>query len=179
MLDSGIKKKVEFPEEVEFSLTGSVLEVSGPNGKLSREFDLKGLKLKSEEGILIVESGSSRRKRRASVGTVISHINNMIQGVTEGFSSELKVVYSHFPISVNVEGDKVKIENFIGEEEPRVAKILGETEVKLDGDKIAVSGPDKEDVGQTAANIEQAAQVGGRDSRVFQDGVYIVRRPGK
>ncbi len=60
---------------------------------------------------------------------------------------------------------------------PRVAEIVGDTEVKINGEEIEVTGPDKEAVGQTSANIEQATHSGNRDPRVFQDGVYIVERP--
>jgi len=75
---------------------------------------------------------------------------------------------------VNVEGNKVKIENFIGEEKPRAAEIVGDAEVEINGEEMEVKGPSKEDVGQTAANIEQATKAKNRDPRTFQDGVYIV-----
>lgn len=177
MMDEGIKKTVEVPEGVDFSLDGSTLKVSGPNGELSRVFNLRGVRLDEDEKGVTIETDSSRRKRRASVGTVVSHIRNMVKGVTEGFSSELKVVYSHFPISVSEDGNRVKIENFLGEEKPRFADIVGDSKVSVRGDEIEVVGPNKEDVGQTAANIEQTAQVKNRDPRVFQDGIYIVKRP--
>lgn len=178
MADPGIKETVEIPEEADVGLENDVFKVSGPEGELSREFDLRGVELVREGNKVIVSSDSSRKKRRSAVGTVISRINNMFEGVVNPFSSELKVVYSHFPISVSVEGDKVKIENFIGEETPRVAEIVGKnTKVDVKGEDIELSGPDKEAVGQTAANIEQATQAKGRDPRVFQDGIYIVEGP--
>lgn len=177
MADPGIKETVEIPEEADVSLENDVFKVSGPEGELSREFDLRGVELVREGNKVIVSSNSSRKKRRSAVGTVISRIKNMFEGVVNPFSSKLKVVYSHFPISVSVEGDKVKIENFIGEEKPRAAEIVGDTEVNVKGEDIELRGPDKEAVGQTAANIEQATQAKGRDPRVFQDGIYIVERP--
>lgn len=177
MMDSGIKERVKISEDVDFEIEEGNLEVRGPNGELSRLFDLELVELDEDDGDILVVSGTSRKEACASVGTVVSHINNMIEGVTDGFSSKLKVVYSHFPIKVNVDNNKVKIENFIGEEKPRVAEIVGDTEVKINGEEIEVTGPDKEDVGQTSANIEQATHSGNRDPRVFQDGVYIVERP--
>lgn len=177
MADQGIRKTVEIPEEADFSLEGDAIKVSGPNGELSRTFDLRGVRLEKNEDSVIIEAKSSRRKRRAAVGTAVSHIENMIKGVTEGFSSKLKVVYSHFPISVSVDANKVKVENFIGEEKPRIAEIVGDTEVEVKGEEIVAKGPDKEDVGQTAANIEQSTQAKSRDPRVFQDGIYIVEGP--
>lgn len=177
MLKKGLKRTIDPSKEVEVSIEGRIITVSGPKGKLSREFDLKGLRIKKEQNKVVVKSDTSRKKMRAAVGTTISHIKNMFKGVTEGFTSELKVVYSHFPINVSIQDDKVRIENFIGEEKPRYANIVGETEVEIKGEEIEVKGTNKEDVGQTAANIEQTAQVRGRDPRVFQDGIYIVKRP--
>ncbi|KXB05839.1 50S ribosomal protein L6, partial [candidate division MSBL1 archaeon SCGC-AAA382A20] len=145
--------------------------------KLSREFDILGILIEENKDEIIVKSDSSKKRSRASVGTVVSHIKNMIEGVTEGFTSRLKIVYSHFPITVNVASGKVKIENFIGEEEPRYAEIVGGTEVEIKDDEIELTGFDKEEVGQTAANIEQSARVRDRDLRVFQDGIYIIERP--
>ncbi len=177
MLKKGIKKSVEIPEDVEANVKDRVVEISGPNGELSREFDIFGISISLDIDQIVVESESSKKKQQAAVGTVISHINNMIEGVTEGFSSKLKVFYSHFPITVNVSGDRVMVENFIGEEQPRFAEIVGDTEVSVDGEEITVEGIDKEEVGQTAANIEEATKATGRDPRVFQDGIYIVERP--
>jgi large subunit ribosomal protein L6 len=98
----------------------------------------------------------------------------MIKGVVEGFECKLKIVYAHFPIQVKVEGDKVLIINFLGEKKPRKAQIVGkETKVKVTSDEIIITGIDKEAVGQTAANIEQATRIKGYDPRVFQDGIYI------
>jgi large subunit ribosomal protein L6 len=64
----------------------------------------------------------------------------------------------------------------LGEKYPRVAKIVGRTQVRVDGDEILVSGISKEEVGQTAINIERATAVRYRDRRVFQDGCYLVEK---
>ena len=176
MMKQGVKEKVEITSEVEASVKDRTIEINGPNADLSRTFDILGISIREEEGDIIVESESSRKKQAAAVGTVVSHIQNMIKGVTDGFTSRLKVVYSHFPINVSVDGGRVKIENFIGEEEPRIANIVGSAEVEIQGEEIVVSGADKEEVGQTAANIEQTARAGDRDPRVFQDGIYVVEK---
>jgi large subunit ribosomal protein L6 len=82
-------------------------------------------------------------------------------------------------MQVNVEGDEVVIENFLGERAPRRAPIHGDTEVSVDGEEITLAGPNIEDVGQTAADIEQLTRVSGKDTRVFQDGVYITSKPNR
>jgi large subunit ribosomal protein L6 len=88
----------------------------------------------------------------------------------------MKIVYAHFPMTVKADGSKVTIENFLGERHPRTAKILGDTQVQIKGDEVIVSGINKEEVGQTMANIEQATKIKGRDPRVFQDGIYLVEK---
>jgi len=100
----------------------------------------------------------------------------MMSGVAYGFQYKLKLVYSHFPIQVKVEGRTISIDNFLGERKPRSARIMGESSVVVQGDELVVTGIDKEEVGQTAANIEQATRIKGRDPRVFQDGIYLVEK---
>jgi large subunit ribosomal protein L6 len=100
----------------------------------------------------------------------------MFTGVTKGYTYKLKVVSAHFPISIKVKGNEVFIENFYGEKSPRVAKIVGSCKVSVVGDDVIVQGVSKEDVGQTAANIESATTVRRKDQRVFLDGVYVYER---
>jgi large subunit ribosomal protein L6 len=79
-------------------------------------------------------------------------------------------------MTVKLAGGKVVIENFLGERYPRTAKVVGSAQVKIQGDEVTVSGVNKEDVGQTMANIEQATKIKGKDPRVFQDGIYLVAK---
>ena len=100
----------------------------------------------------------------------------MITGVTKGFTYKMKIVYSHFPITVKIENRAVLVENFTGERRARKAKILSDVDVKLDGDDIIVQGASLEDVSQTAANIETMTRVTNKDPRVFLDGIFVYER---
>ena len=117
-----------------------------------------------------------RKFHKAYIGTIASHIKNMIKGVTEGFRKEMIIVFAHFPIKVEVDEEKrvVVISNFLGERKPRFAKIVGNTKVRVEGDRIYIEGISKEDVGQTAANIRQATKIKRKDPRVFMDGIYVL-----
>ena len=84
----------------------------------------------------------------------------------------MKIVYSHFPITVKVEGKKILIENFQGERASRVSMIRGNTKVDVKGDDVIITGPVLTDVSQTAANIQLKSKVKNKDHRVFLDGVY-------
>jgi len=171
-----MREEIEIPEGVRINLSGGGVEVSGERGTLRREFNFPAIKMELDGSRLIISTDSHRRRDKAALGTVRAHIRNMIRGVREGFTYRLKVVYSHFPITVKVDGKKVLIHNFLGERSPRVAEILGDAKVEVGGDEIVVSGINKEDVAQTALRIEQATAVRGRDRRVFQDGCYIYER---
>jgi large subunit ribosomal protein L6 len=171
-----IARTIEIPEGVSVSLSQDLCTVKGPKGTVERRFWYPGIKIEVRDGEILVDAESTRKEQKAMVGTFTSHINNLIIGVTAGFECKLKIVYAHFPMQVKVEGKTVIIGNFLGEKKPRVAKILGETAVKISGNEVVISGINKEDVGQTAANIEQKTKIKRFDPRTFQDGIYIVQR---
>lgn len=173
---------VEIPENVNLEITGDsisgyTVKVSGPKGENSRLLKFRGVYIEKVDGKVRVYTDEKKSKVKAMVGTFASHINNLIRGVTEGFEYRLRILYSHFPMKVRVEGNEVIIENFLGEKHPRRAKIFGRAQVKVQGNEIVVTGVDKEECGQTAANIEQATKKKNLDVRVFQDGIYIVEKP--
>ena len=129
--------------------------------------------------VVVVESDEDDAKTMSTIGTFESHVRNMFHGVSEGWEYEMEVFYSHFPMQVDVEGDEVVIENFLGERAPRRTEIRGDTEVDISEETITLNGPDIEAVGQTAADIEQLTRVTDKDVRVFQDGVYITQKPSR
>lgn len=178
-VDAWVREEIEIPEGVSIEISGNLVKVKGSKGELERVFDYPGVKIFEEDGKVVIYKEFPRRKDIAIARTYKAHINNMIKGVTEGFQYKLKAVYSHFPMTIKVQGDMVVIENFLGENAPRKARILPGVTVKVQGQEITVEGIDKEAVGQTAANIEQATKVRYRDRRVFQDGIYIVDKGGK
>ncbi len=178
-VDAWISEEVEIPEGVEVTVEGNTVKVKGPKGELQRELKYPGVKILLEDGKVAVFKEFPRKKDIAIARTFKAHIANMIKGVTEGFTYKLKVLYSHFPMTVKVQGNEVVIENFLGEKNPRRARILPGVTVKVMGQEIIVEGIDREAVGQTAANIEQATRITKWDRRVFQDGIYIVEKAGK
>jgi large subunit ribosomal protein L6 len=99
-----------------------------------------------------------------------------MDGVVNGFEYKMKVVYSHFPMQLKVEGDKLLINNFLGEKRARVSRIIGETNVKTSSDEVTITGINREDVGQTASNMEQITRIKAFDPRVFQDGLYLIEK---
>ena len=173
------EEKITMPSGVKVSLQEHVLTISSKDAKLSRRLWHPRVNVTAAGNEVTVSSELPSRREKALVGTFASHIKNMITGVTQGFRCEMKMVYSHFPIKLVVREQEFVIENFLGEKFPRRAKIMGEAKVEVKGDQVIVTGRDIENVGQTAANIERATKIKNFDPRVFQDGIYIVLKPGE
>ena len=171
-----ISKIIQVPDGVEVNIEGRKVTVKGKKGTLARDFSYVPTSIEANGKTIRVWAEWPRKKEASLVGTIHSHIQNMITGVEKGFSYKLKIVFSHFPISVKVQGKTVMIENFTGERRARRVKILGDVQVKVQGDDIIVQGLNLEDVSQTAANIEQATKVKKKDPRVFLDGIYVFER---
>ena len=172
-----VRLDVEVPEGVEVEVEGLKVKVRGPKGELERDFShAKGVLIRRENGMIVIESFFANARKRALVGTIAAHIRNMIRGVRGGFRYKLKIIYSHFPMKVEVRDDKVVISNFLGEKAPRVARIMPGVSVRVEGQDVIVEGVDLEAVAQTAANIELATKVKDKDRRKFMDGIYIYER---
>ncbi len=171
-----INLKVNVPENVQVKYENGILEVTGPKGKLTREFIDDRVKMEVENKTITIKCELPKKKDAALAGTWQAHVKNMIRGVTQGFTYKLKIVYAHFPMKVSVKGNEVIIENFMGEKSPRKTYIKGDVKVEVKGDTVTVTGINIEDVGQTAANIERATRIKDYDPRVFQDGIYIVSK---
>jgi len=171
-----ISKTIQVPDDVDVSLAGKKVTVKGDKGTLTRDFSYVPISIDANGKTIRVWAEWPRKKEAALVGTIYSHIQNMINGASKGFSYKLKIVFSHFPISVKVQGKTVLIENFTGERRARKVKMLGDVQVKVQSEDIIVQGLNLEDVSQTAANIEQATKVKKKDPRVFLDGIYVFER---
>lgn len=171
-----ISKTIQVPDEVEVTVEGRKVIVKGAKGTLTRDFSFAPISIELKEKMIRVWAEWPRKKETALVGTIYSHIQNMITGASKGFTYKLKIVFSHFPISVKVKDKAILIENFTGERNPRKAKLIGNAQVKIQSEDIIVQGINLEEVSQTAANIEQATKVKRKDPRVFLDGLYVYER---
>ena len=117
------------PDDVTIEVKARKVRVKGPRGTLQKEFKHLHVDLyvsTDEEGKakLVVDCHMGVKKKLACIRTLLSHINNMIVGVTRGYQYKMRLVYAHFPINVNIEdnGKRVEIRNFLGEK--RVRKVM-------------------------------------------------------
>ena len=167
---------VEMPEGVTATLQGRTLAIRGKLGEAKKHFDKVNVNIAVEGNRVLFTPFSAKRKDNVIINTVTSIVNNMVTGVTKGYTYKVKVVYAHFPITVKTKGKQVLVENFVGERSPRVSEIVGDSKVTIEGDDVIVKGVSLEDVGQTAANIELATKIKRKDQRIFLDGLYIYHR---
>lgn len=176
-----MERIIEIPNGIEVEINNFKIKIKGPKGSLEKDFFCpifkKEIILKKENNKILLSTESKKRKIKAMMGTIESHIDNMLLGVREGYVAKLKVVYMHFPFTVKVSGNEVSINNFLGEKTPRKVRIGGNCKVEIQNDEIIVTGISKDEVGQTAAQIERATRIKQRDRRVFQDGLFIIKKP--
>jgi large subunit ribosomal protein L6 len=174
-----IYEKIEIPEGVQVEIARNQITVSGKEGKISKNVNLAKIELKKEGNKIVIGGKNMTKTEKKMIYTIISHLKNMIQGVEEKYTYEVKICFNHFPITLDIVGNEAKIKNFLGERIPRKAKILDDVEVEVKKDSIIVKSVDKEAAGQTAANFEAATRIKNRDRRVFQDGLFIINKCGK
>jgi len=164
--------EIQIPDGVKVNLKGSMLHVQGPLGHVYKNFKKIPVVIEVNDNKILLKQTGERKKHYAILNTAKSIIQTLCSGVIDGFTIKMKVVYSHFPITVKVEGKKILIENFQGERAPRISIIRGDTTVIAKGDDVIISGPVLTDVSQTAANVQQKSKVKNKDHRVFLDGIY-------
>ncbi len=169
-------RKLELPEGVTASVKGRELVMKGPNGSATKVFQRIPVDIDVQGGQLTIKPFTGKKKDVISANTVSSIVRGMVHGVTKGYEYKMKVVFAHFPVTVKIKDDNVLIENFMGERSPRLAKILTGCKVTAEGDDIIIKGASLEQIGQTAANIEQATKIKRKDQRIFLDGVYVYEK---
>ena len=180
-----LSKSIELPESVTCVLEDSNIRVKGKLGEIQRDFAHSNLVIEKDNTSIVLTVYYPRKTNKAVLGTVASHVQNMVDGVQKGFKYSLKIVYSHFPIKIseNRKNMHVKIENLYGGRKSLFAKIIGkDTKVEVAGEDVYVTGINKENVGQTSANIQEITRLRGKkrkSTKTFMDGIFITDRKGQ
>jgi len=175
---ANLERVVEIPLGVELSVSGDTIKLKKGSKELEKKFNVHKITLAASGSTLKISSENATRRESKMVGTIWAHVNNMIKGLEEEFVYKLEICNVHFPMNVKVEGTKVVIKSFLGERTQRISKILDSVKVEISGNEITVKSHDIEAAGQTAANLEKATRLTGRDRRIFQDGIFITSKPG-
>jgi len=179
LLGDLMEKQFEIPNDVQVEINNFKVKVTGPKGFLERDFYSplfrKDIAIKRIDNKISISTESKNKKVKAMIGAIRAHVLNMFSGVKEGFEMKLKIVYMHFPFTVKVTGNEISVTNFLGEKTPRKTRVVGNCKVEIKGDEIIVAGINKEEVGETALNLERVTRIKSRDRRVFQDGIFMLK----
>lgn len=144
------RKPIDVPEEVEIKIDKDNISVKGKLGELSQKFDNTSVKLSMEDSRLTVISVSNSNENRAKYGLYRSLINNMVIGVSSGFSKTLIIVGVGFRASKK--GNDLEI--LAGYSNPVIVNPLQGISFDVpDNTTIVVKGIDKQVVGEMAAKI--------------------------
>lgn len=170
-------KKVSLEEGITAEINNGELTLSKGGRAVKKKFSIKNIEIKTDGNSLDIVPSRARKEIHAIVNAVASEIKNMQTGLTNGYEYKMEIVYSHFPMNISVKGKIVEINNLSGGKNPKHAEIVGgDTKVDIKGKDVLVTGSDKEAVGQTCGNLEKATKIFGKDVRIFQDGIYIVKK---
>ncbi|HHJ06918.1 MAG TPA: 50S ribosomal protein L6 [Anaerolineae bacterium] len=146
------KIPVPLPKGVTVTVNKNDVTVKGPGGELSRTFS-PDISVKVEDAQIVVSRPSDQRHHKAMHGLVRALVNNMVVGVSKGFSRELEIVGVGY--RATMDGKNLVLN--VGYSHPIVFEPeLGLSfEVEKGGRKLAVKGIDKQVVGEYAARIRK------------------------
>jgi large subunit ribosomal protein L6 len=141
---------ITVPSGVDVTIDGATVSVKGPKGELSHQV-ASPIEVSLEEGTLTVTRPNDERESRSLHGLTRTLIDNMIVGVTNGYEKQLEVVGTGY--RVLAKGSD--LEFALGYSHPVPVKAPEGIAFKVEGNKVTVSGIDKQRVGETAANIRK------------------------
>ena len=177
-----MKKKfttqIEVPQDVTCILEGQTIICSKGQVSVSKKIGIPEVVFKVSDGKVVISCAKVNKKKVAAIKANVAHIYNLFKGLGESFDYTMEICNVHFPMTVKIDGNKLIINNFLGEKRSRVAEIVEGVKLDVKGNKITLSSSSLEKAGQTAANIEKATKVSKRDRRIFQDGIFITSKPG-
>jgi len=143
------KKPVEVPSGVDVKVDGQRVTVKGPKGELVLDVH-PDMSVEVDDGAVVVARPSEQQRHRALHGLTRSLLSNMVEGVTEGFQKTLEIVGVGYRADKRGKGITLNLgySHSIDYEAPE-----GITLETPDQTTIVVAGPDKQAVGQVAAEI--------------------------
>ncbi|MBC9033600.1 50S ribosomal protein L6 [Sphingomonas sp. JC676] len=170
------KKPVSIPSGVTATIDGGVLNVKGPKGALSLPLRSE-ISYTLEDGGISVQPANETKAARAFWGMQRTMVQNLITGVTEGFSKKLLITGVGY--RANSQGKVLKLQ--LGYSHDVNFDIPEGIEIKTpDQTTVEISGIDKQKVGQVAAEIRRWRKPEPYKGKgIKYDGEFIFRKEGK
>ena len=171
------KAPIPLPSGVDITLNDRHVTVKGPKGTLDREIP-GTITIRQDGAELLVERPDDERQTRAMHGLVRSLVNNMVVGVTDGFTKELEIIGVGY--RATAKGPDA-LDLALGFSHPVVVNAPSGVTFEVPApNRISVKGSDKELVGQVAADIRKLRKpepYKGKGVRYL--GEHVVRKAGK
>lgn len=171
-----IKKTIQIPAGYEIQCQEKAVLVRKGNEEIEVPFKIKEVKPRIEGNEFIVEKKAGNKTDKKLIHSLISHLNNAIKGMEEKYEYKLQICSVHFPMTSKIEKNKIIIKNFFGERKDRVLTIKPGVQIDIKNDIITVTSSNKNLAGHQASEIEALTRVTTRDRRVFQDGIWIIKK---
>ena len=167
---------IPIPQGVEIAIEPRLVTVKGPRGELRQEV-APGISVEMTDGKINVSRPSDSREHRALHGLTRSLVANMVTGVTEGFQKTLQLVGVGYRVQQS--GESIVLQ--VGFSHPVTVHPLPGTTLVVEGNnRILVQGPDKQSVGEIAAQIRRVRKPNvytGKGVRYAEEQVRL--KPGK
>lgn len=143
------KKPIPLPQGVKVNITGNVIEVQGPKGKLTTSIP-EGVTLEQADGTLVARRADD--SKAALHGLTRALVNNAVEGVTKGWTKELEIVGIGYRAELKGKGTVVFS---LGYSHPIEYPLPTGVEVAIDpkNTKLTLSGIDRQKIGQVAAEM--------------------------
>jgi len=167
---------IPVPKGVEVNIDGNNVKVKGPKGELARSLH-PDMQITRSDDILIIERPSDQKDHRSLHGLTRSLLNNMVVGVSEGCKKTLELVGVGY--RAQMEGQTVVLQ--VGYSHPvKIEPMPGVTLAVEGNNKIIITGVNKEDVGQQAADIRKKRKPNPYTGKgIKYEGERIRRKAGK
>ncbi|MEJ5997581.1 50S ribosomal protein L6 [Corynebacterium sp. H130] len=145
------KNPIAIPSGVETKINGQNVEVKGPKGTLSVDVPAP-ITVAVEDGQIVVSRPDDNRKNRALHGLSRSLVNNLVEGVTKGYTIKMEI----FGVGYRVQLKGKDLEFSLGYSHPVLIEAPEGIKFAVDGNtKLSIEGIDKQKVGQIAAIIRR------------------------
>jgi large subunit ribosomal protein L6 len=169
------KKSIEIPKGVTVTTSGETIKVKGPKGELSRGFPPL-VEVEVADGKIQVKRTADNRQGRAMHGLARSLINNMVIGVSQGFTRVLEIN----GVGYRADSKKGVLTLALGYSHPIELMLPEGVEAKVDRNRIMLSGSDKEVLGQFAAVVrDQRGPEPYKGKGIKYEEEHIRRKVGK
>ena len=169
------KQPITVPSGVTVTINGKEIVVTGPKGELKATM-IPGVSVSQDGNQVIEKRINDERPNRSRHGLVRSLVQNMVTGVTEGYSKKLELHGVGFRVALT--GADLKMN--LGLSHDVVYKIPQDISVSVEQNTITVSGIDKQQVGQVAAEIRSLKKPEPYKGKGIRfTGEHIIRKSGK